>query len=142
MDKYQIVQHHSRVPLSPLADSLVYVYTFSSLIYFIPKSTSFSLKNNQAAPLNTHSHRNKVIFTSRVVLSTLCFCHLQSCYCGMSNRPECDRQLYVSNIREKPEYTGFFLPLIFRCDMLPLLTTFCLYHSLAKPTCSPQERYL
>ena len=45
---YQIIHHHNRVPLSPLA---VYVYTFSTLIYFLPKSTPFSpQKNKQNAP--------------------------------------------------------------------------------------------
>ena len=49
--EYQIVRHHNKVLLIPLADSLVYEYTFSTLIYFRPKSTSFSPKNNQTAPL-------------------------------------------------------------------------------------------
>ena len=31
-----MVQHHNKVPMIPLADLLVYVYTFSSLIYFFP----------------------------------------------------------------------------------------------------------
>ena len=47
VDKYQIVHHHNKVILIPLADSLVYVYTFSNQIYFLPKSTlSYPQKKN------------------------------------------------------------------------------------------------
>ena len=39
-------------PISGLT-ALVYVYTFSTLIYFLPKSTSFSQKTNRNAPLTS-----------------------------------------------------------------------------------------
>ena len=38
-------------PFSRLT-ALVYVYTFSTQIYFLPKSTSFPQKNNHNAPIN------------------------------------------------------------------------------------------
>ena len=53
VDNYQIVHHHNKVPLIPLVDYrlLVYVYIYSTLIYFLPKSTSFPPKTNRNAPL-------------------------------------------------------------------------------------------
>ena len=51
VDKYQIVHHHNKVILIPLADLLVYVCTFSNLIYFLPKSKSFHPKNNRNSRL-------------------------------------------------------------------------------------------
>ena len=42
---------HNKVPLIPLVDLLVYVYTFSTLIHLLSKSTSFPQKTNRNAPL-------------------------------------------------------------------------------------------
>ena len=51
LDKYQIVHRNKKVPLIPSADKLVNVLNFSTLIYFLPKSTSFSQKQPEC-PLN------------------------------------------------------------------------------------------
>ena len=51
VDNYQIAHHHNKVPLIPLVDQLVYVFTYSTLIYFLPKkSTSFPPNFNQTPP--------------------------------------------------------------------------------------------
>ena len=47
----QLPDNKKRVPLIPIADWLVYVYIFSTLIYFLSKSTSFPPRNNRNAPL-------------------------------------------------------------------------------------------
>ena len=79
LNKYQILNHHNKVPLSPLADQLVYVFYPNLFIFQInnispKKQPGCHLKEDKSSP---SSQKKRYPFSSLAPISVSCFLFLK-----------------------------------------------------------------